>query len=218
MNRSADIQRVKSSLGAQVRDSHLIPTLIRLLSAGEPVSVEQLSSRSGLTLAEVSDELAEHPSLERDPEGAIVGFGMTLRPTQHKFSFRGRTLYGWCATDTLMFPILLNEPGLVESVCSVTGGVIRLSVTPDGVESVDPTGTVVSEVRPTERVDDIRGDICSVGLFFSSREAAAPWLEHYPQGQLHTVEYDFEIHRQAIKDLGWLSDAELTPEKGAESS
>jgi alkylmercury lyase len=52
-------------------------------------------------------------------------------------------------------------------------------------------------------VGDVRAEICHLGHFFSSREAAAAWLEAYPEGTLNTVEEDFEIHRRVLEQLGW---------------
>lgn len=67
---------------------------------------------------------------------------------------------------------------------------------------VDPPGAVVSSVRPTERVKDVRAEICDLGHFFSSREAASAWLAEYPDGLLHSVAEDFEVHRRILAELG----------------
>lgn len=132
-----------------------------------------------------------------------MGFGMTLRPTPHHFTFDGRIVFGWCASDALMFSVLLDTPGIVESTCPVSGQRIRADVTPRALLLVDPPDAVVSEVRPSERVGDVRADICAVGHFFSSREMAAGWLAQYPQGLLNSVAEDFDIHRQMMVELGW---------------
>ena len=62
----------------------------------------------------------------------------------------------------------------------------------------------MSAVRPNRRVENVRTEICHLGHFFSSREAAAAWLEANPEGMLHTVEEDFEIHRRVAEQrMGW---------------
>jgi len=152
---------------------------------------------------QVRRALNRHPSVEWDDQGRLVGFGLTLRPTPHKFTFEGRSVYGWCASDALTFPVLLDKSGTVESVCPVTRTRIRIEVTPDGVRSVDPPDAVVSEVRPDHPVEDVRTEICHLGHFFSSRAAAAAWLEANPEGMLNTVGEDFEIHRDVLERLGW---------------
>lgn len=153
--------------------------------------------------------LAQHPNIEWDNQGRIVGFGMTLRPTPHRFDFDGKTVYGWCASDALSFPVLLEVSGVVSSRCPVTGRTIRVEVTPEAVVRVDPPDTVVSAVRPTERVRDVRAEICGLGHFFSSREAASDWLAEYPDGMLHSVAEDFEIHREILAKLGWVKQSSI---------
>jgi len=188
----------------QYDEVELVPPLVRLLAGGEPVTVEQLAEASGRAVDDVRAGLARQPSVEWDGDGRIVGFGITLRPTPHRFTFAGRTVYGWCASDMWEFPILLNTDGVVESTCPVTGQPIRVEVTPASVRRVDPPDAVVSEVRPEQRVADVRAEICSLGSFFSSREAAAGWLAEHPEGQLNSVEEDFELHRRVLTELGWV--------------
>jgi hypothetical protein len=62
------------------------------------------------------------------------------------------------------------------------------------------SGAVVSLVRP-DRIGDIRGEICDLGQFVVSREAAAGWLASHPDGTVHTVEEE---------RIGWAVDAHPT--------
>ena len=180
------------------------PVLIELLAEGNPLTLEQLAAKGGWPIEKIRQDLVEHPSVEYDDHGDIVGFVLTLKPTPHRFDFKGKTVYGWCASDALFFPLLLKKSGVVSSFCPVTKKEIRIQVTPDRVLRVDPPEAVVSSVRPDEKVKDIRKDICSVGLFFSSREAAEDWLTAHPEGFLHSVKEDFEVHREVFAELGWL--------------
>lgn len=187
----------------KVEGFELFPSLARLLAEGQPVAIDRLATAASWSVRDVEAALHQHPSVEWDEEGRLVGFGMTLHPTPHRFTFGGRTVFGWCASDALMFTVLLDRPGIVESTCPVSGRPIRVDVTPRAVLRVEPPDAVVSEVRPSERVGDVRADICAVGHFFSSREMAAGWLAQYPQGLLNSVAEDFEIHRQMMAELGW---------------
>ncbi len=198
-------QAVRQTVAAirNIEGYELFPHMWRLLGEGAPVTIDRLAGAAGWPATRVREALRAHP-VEWDEQGRLVGFGMTLRPTPHKFTFEGRSLYGWCASDTLMFPVLLGKPGLIESVCPATRTPVRVSVAPDGVRSVDPREAVVSAVRPDHPVENVRTQICHLGHFFSSREAAAAWLEANPEGMLHTVEEDFEIHRRvAEQQMGW---------------
>src|SRR5262249_35461318 len=61
------------------------------------------------------------------------------------------------------------------------GQLVTVELTPERVLSADPSGAVVSLVRP-ERIEDVRGDVCVLGSFFASAEAATEWMAAYPEG------------------------------------
>lgn len=206
--RTEDVQRGIAFMRAQLVDDacRLLPHVVRLLAEGEPVALDRLATAAGMSVAQVREHLKDpRNEVEWDEGGRVAGWGLTLRTTQHTFTFDGATLFGWCATDVLWAPVVLDRSGVVESTCPATGERIRVDVTPEGVVRVDPSEAVVSEVRPLERTAEIRTDICGVGHFFSSREAAAGWLEKHPQGQVNSVVEDFEIHRRVAMEVGWVA-------------
>jgi alkylmercury lyase len=147
-----------------------------------------------------------------------VGFGLTLRPTPHRFIVDGRMLHTWCATDTLYFPAILRRSAIVESSCPATSRAIRLEVAPDRLVSVHPPTTVVSQVHPAEAVDDIRGVVCRHGYFFSSAEAASDWAAEHPEGEVVSVSDAFERARAACVDLGWIRSSPDDDEAGEDRS
>src|SRR5882724_1155378 len=104
----------------------LIPQLARLLAGGEPVSVQQVATAGGWTPEQVQAALDRHPRVDFEEDGRIAGFGLTLHPTPHSFTFDAQTVYGFCASDALEFPVLLNRPGVAESTCPATGQPIRV--------------------------------------------------------------------------------------------
>lgn len=195
--------RQVDAIRAQFEQISVFPALVRILAEGEPVTIERLAAEGGSSMDDVRAELARHPGVEWE-RGRVVGLGMTLRPTPHRFTFDGRTVFGRCATDALIFPALLDRPGVVESTCPLTGHQMRAEVTPNAVIDVEPPGAVVSEVRPTTRVVDLRAEICGLGHFFASRETAAGWLTQHPEGQVNSVAEDFAIHRDVMAQLGWI--------------
>jgi alkylmercury lyase len=215
------LQRNRVTFQAHLAEYRLdiIPHLVRLLADGEPVRVDRVAAASGWTAAEVRAELARHPGVDWDDDGRIAGFGLTLQPTPHTFTFdtsgsvdgpgdlgtTGRTVYAFCASDALTFPVILDLPGVVESTCPATGRRIRLELTPTEVVTVDPPTAVVSKLRPTEAVTDIRAEVCALGHIFSSAGAAADWLAAHPDGLVDTVADDFDIHRQTLLEIGWVT-------------
>jgi alkylmercury lyase len=202
---SKDAQHLAALIRAQFGLHDLLPHLVRLLAtAGEPVTVEHAASTGGWTVEQVRAELDRHPGVDWDTDGRIVGCGATLRPTPHRFTTDdGQTIYGFCASDALTYPGILARPGRIESTCPATGRPIRVEVTPDRVVSADPETAVVSRIRPDAAVADVRAEICALGNFFTSAQAAADWQAHYPHGQLVPIAEDFHVNHAAMVELGW---------------
>src|SRR5438105_13506518 len=120
------------------RTTHLFDQLVQLLVQGRPVAPELLASRLHRELEEVRSILQAHPELEYDAQGNLVGSGLTLVPTAHQFRVEQRTLFAWCAFDTLTYPVELHLSAQVTSRCPVTGSSIQLTVTPEQVLDLAP--------------------------------------------------------------------------------
>ena len=159
----------------------LLVPLMRLLVEVGPVQIDQLAGASGRSIDAVRDALAAMPDTEYDEQGRIVGHGLTLRPTRHRFTVAGRGLYTWCALDTLMFPTLLERPASIESTSPTSGATIRLTVDATGVTSIDPAEAVVSLVNPAD-LTSIRSSFCNQVHYFASNADAEPWLDRHRGG------------------------------------
>ena len=164
------LQRSVAFFRAQVESwpvPDLVPRLARLLSAGEPVSVERVATAGGWT----SRRMAGSPAS-----------GSPCTPPRTASPSTARPCTG--SAPALEFPVLLDRPGRIESTCPVTGRPSCVEVTPSEVLTVDPPEAVVSTVRPTQAVTDIRvyGDL---GNFFSSPGAATDWLARNPRRPGH---------------------------------
>lgn len=161
--------------------SPLLRPVLRLLARGKPVAPDEIARATGRPREEVLAALRQQPSVEWDEAGRVVGLGLTLRPTPHRFEVDGRTLFTWCALDTLVFPALLGTPARVTSPCPVTGVPVRVEVTAERAEEVEPADALVSLVVP-EAIDDVRRAFCRQVHFLSSPEAAAHWRAGQPDG------------------------------------
>ena len=188
----------------------IVPPTVDLLAKGKPASPEEIAAAAGKTPEEVRVVLDQFPSAEWDDQGRVVGLGLTLRPTPHRFEVGGHTLFAWCALDTLMLPIILERPASIESPCRGTGELVRVEVTPTGIEAVESPSAIVSIVVAQD-LTNIRSVGCNNTHFFRSPEAASRWLEKHPEATILPVEDAFRLGRliaEGLLDISRSADAE----------
>lgn len=187
----------------------LAPVVLSELARGEPVDAARITARSGMPTADMMELLRRSPA-EWDAEGRLVGFGLTLRPTRHRFEVDGRVLYTWCAPDALAFPAVLGIEAHVESPCFVTGDPIRMHVGPEGVRSAEPAEAVMSIVTPAANLADFRRALCHEQHFFSSPQAASAWQAAHPEGIVVPAADGFTLTRRLL--AGWIQAAQQNEE------
>ena len=80
-----------------------------------------------------------------------------------------------CALNTLLVSMLTGRSSHVVSPCPASGKEIRLTVTPQGVEDLDPQGAVLSLRLPSSATSarNAGETICAYGHFFVDREHAS---------------------------------------------
>ena len=159
-----------------------------MAETGQPLAPVHLARRLQISQENLVAHLARVPDTEFDVLGNIVGWGITLLPTQHQFLLPERPLFTWCAFDTVLFPPLLQVEAHVQSVCSATGHPITFVATPEGIRDLLPTTSVLSLILPAKRCDCVRGTFCEQSLFFQTEEAASPWMALHPEAMLLSVE------------------------------
>lgn len=174
--------------------------LLRLLAAGEPITVDRLATQTGRTTDQIRQALAAMPDTEYDVDGRIPGYGLTPNPTPHRYETEGRTLYAWCALDTLIFPALLGHTAKATSLCRATGEPVHLTVTPDGPTSVEPATAVVSLVIP-DAPTSVRASFCNHVHFFADAAAAESWLAEHPDARTLPVADAYDAERPAIEQF-----------------
>jgi alkylmercury lyase len=156
-------------------EQRLFLTLYRLLADGEPVDAADLADAAGQPVGSVSDALKRLPGVHSDEQGRVVGFwGLSIRPMPHRMTINGRTLYAWCAWDTLFLPELLGNTAVIESTCPTTGQRITLTVDDTKVTDHDPAETVLSFIHRDQPFDaDTITTFCHYVQFFANPQAAA---------------------------------------------
>jgi alkylmercury lyase len=178
-------------------DAHICLHLARLLAEGHPVPRERLACALGVPADEVETLLARVPDAVFDHQGHVIAYGLSLTSTPHRFQVNGRDLYTWCALDALMYPVALGQRAEVTSRCPVSGATIRLTVTPETIERVDPATAVVSIVIPAAAAAccNVRDAFCRHVHFLRGAEEATVWQAAHPQARLLPVHDAYALAR-----------------------
>lgn len=178
------------------RHDWLFQPLLRLLANGAPVSVAEIARFTGRSEDAVRAALAAWPDTEYDETGQVVGYGITLNPTPHRFVVAGIEVYTWCALDTLVFPGLLGRSARVESPCHASGVPVTMTVHPtDGVADLAPGTAVVSLVVPDPSAS-VRTGFCTQVHFFAGRSLADEWRAEHPGATVLPVADAYRLGRE----------------------
>jgi alkylmercury lyase len=156
--------------------------LYSLLAEGQPVSRNALAERLDVPVETVNRTLDGWPGVFSDSERRIVGYwGLSIPAaykSPHTLKTNGRMLSAWCAWDTLFLPQLVGHTAEIESASPNDAGTVRLTITPQQVERVEPVGAQMSVLVPDaqEMQKDVVTSFCHFVHFFPSRQAAESWV------------------------------------------
>ena len=159
-----------------------------LLARGRPVSVEEIAAAAGAEPDRV-ERAVDAARCQRDETGRLIDlYGLTLTPTIHRLSIGGRVLFGCCALWAQIVPKLVGRTVQVESVDPARRELVRLAISPAGIDSVDPPGAVATlAVASREAIDRNVGEAwCRQVAHFVSRESAEEFAAARPT--CHVVE------------------------------
>jgi alkylmercury lyase len=160
--------------------------LYRLLADGQPVPRPALADRAGVTVETVTCILDIWPGVFSDGQQRIVGYwGLSLPAaysSPHTLRTNGQLLSAWCAWDPLFLPQLIGHIADIESASPGDAGIVRLTITPQKVERVEPVGSQMSVLVPDaqEMQKNVITSFCHFVHFFPSREAGESWAGKHP--------------------------------------
>lgn len=194
--------------------------IYRQLAEGQPVAPSRLAQALGVATSDVA-ELLKRPNLKcltyADQQGRIIGFGgLAVQEMAHHFIVDGRTLYTWCAWDSLFIPGILGRKADVESAAPESGARIRLTVAPNEVQQVEPQSAVMSFLLPsaeTFQADALKAmaSFCHFIFFFPDSESAAAWTASRPGTSVMSVSDAFDLgHRVIAARWGSALEGEVT--------
>lgn len=174
-------------------EQRLSLALYRLLAEGQPVPRASLAERLGISMEAVNRILDGWPGVFSDAGRRLVGYwGLSLQSkytSPHKLTVNGRTLAAWCAWDTLFLPQLLGHNVEIESA-SPGGGTVRLMLTSDQVERVEPVNAQMSVFLPDRASvqKDVITTFCYFLHFFPSPQAGESWSAQHAGAFLLSIE------------------------------
>jgi len=192
-----DFDAAWQTVGQQYQPAILVTSaLIKLSGAGErPVEVERLAATSGRPVDETL-ALARQFLKVNVQDGLVhLDLSATGASARYRLQIRERTIdANGCAPDIVWTALLVDTPIQAQATCPATGTPIRVDLTPDGVEHVEPPSTVIAVISPLapqlqqlssgEQADV---DVCAHQPFFASAEAAAEWQAQHPGGRIFPV-------------------------------
>jgi len=178
---------------------------LNALARGEPVSVGQLAKALGTREESVEAFVggsALSPFIHKDEQHRIQGlWGLSVIPTHHQLTVKGRTLWAWCAVDTLLYAELLGDTVEIETRDPETQQVNRLTLSPTRIERAEPAGIVASMVRP-QAADftsnlRVKASACHFIFFFASHASAERWQAKHPETVLLSLDEAFDFAKRA---------------------
>lgn len=176
----------------------LLPAF-RQLAFGEPLHLTRLAEITGITVEELEERL-KAVRCTRDKDGRLIDlFGMTLEKTSIALEIDGATIHSCCALWAVMIPKLVNRTAVVRSTDPLTGQPVRLVVSPEAVESVEPShAAATTAIASAEEIAaNVGAAFCSHTRFFHSRESAERFAKEASSRYAVTVA---ELH-QVGQDL-----------------
>lgn len=155
--------------------------IYRELAKGKSVGVAAIATSLGYPFDKVKKVISEWPGVFYDEAKDIIGYwGLTIKKMSHSLNVDGITLFTWCAWDALFIPQILGKSAEIKSEDPKTKEKIRITISPNGIENIEPQETVVSFMVPD--ADKIRTDIvnsfCHYVHFFSSADTANNWISY----------------------------------------
>ena len=179
--------------------------LYRQLAKGKAVDAAQLGDALGVSTVEAR-ALLEREAIKAfvypDAQGRVVGFGgLAAAPMHHRFEVSGRALWTWCAWDSLFIPEILGQQARVNSPDPESREVVRLTISPERVDSVVPAETVVSFIQPDAEVfqssaANVMANFCHYVFYFASPSSGARWTAKHPGTFLYSLDDAFALAKR----------------------
>jgi hypothetical protein len=160
----------------------LAAAVLRLLAAGEPVSVPTAAAAAGMPASRAGQLLRWWPGVFWDDRDLVAGFwGLALARMPHRIRRAGADLHAWCAWDPLFLAQVIG--GLqVATADPVSGEAINYRIASNGaITAASHPHSVLSFLRPGQpRDDEVMTTFCHYVWHFTGPATAQRWTEDHP--------------------------------------
>lgn len=176
--------------------------LYRTLVEGAPVPRGVLARRLDVPQETVDRILDSWPGVFSDSKRRVVGYwGLSLPSAYggpHRFTIDDRCFSAWCAWDTLFLPELLGRTARVESTSPHSRAPVRVTISPERVERVEPCEASMSFLVPDAAGvrNDVVANFCHFIHFFPSREAGESWTARRPGTFVLSIDDAYALGRR----------------------
>jgi alkylmercury lyase len=156
--------------------------VLRLLSAGELVSIPAAAAAARIPGPRAEAVLRSWPAVFWDGHDQVTGFwGMALAEMPHQVRHAGTDLYAWCAWDPLFLARVIGDLQ-VATADPVTGEAITYRIGADGVVTgASHPDSVLSFLRPGQPWDGaVITTFCHYVWHFTGPATAQQWTTAHP--------------------------------------
>jgi len=160
----------------------LTAAVVRLLAAGEPVSVPAAAAGAGMPASRAGQLLRSWPGVFWDDRGQVTGFwGLALAPMPHRIRRAGTGLHAWCAWDPLFLAQVIGDLQ-VATADPVSGEAINYHLADNGaITAASHPHTVLSFLSPGRPWDDeVMTTFCHYVWHFTGPATAQRWIAAHP--------------------------------------
>jgi hypothetical protein len=182
----------------------LAAAVVRLLAAGEPVSVPAAAAGAGMP-ASRAGQLRSWPGVFWDDRGQVTGFwGLALAPMPHRIRRAGTGLHAWCAWDPLFLAQVIGDLQ-VATADPVSGEAINYHLAGNGaITAASRPHTVLSFLRPGQPWDDeVMTTFCHYMWHFTGPATAQRWIAAHPGTFVLSLDLATELaRRHAARSFG----------------
>jgi alkylmercury lyase len=199
--------------------SRLLIQTWRSLAKGQPIPPERVSriaNELGVEL-DVADAFLRRVSERHDNDHIVGVMGLSLDDHPHRFTVDDVELRTWCAGDALFLPAMLGRTADVGSASPVTGDVIRLTVSPDGIVNSDPAGAALSVPGEdpgqiaTAELAAIWSTFCHHIFFFASKDEGRRWAADRDNMAILPVRDAYQLVTALWRKVRWYADQDRLP-------